>query len=298
MERIPVNIISGFLGSGKTTSIIQLLAKKNAGEQWAVIINEFGKVAIDSQTLRSSSITGNVYEVSGGCICCSAQGYFHENLDKITKSNNYTRIIVEPSGLGGIDMVTEIVSSYPGLRLMSVICMVDISSLRNARLQMNAIYRSQISVADVILFSKCDLLSNSLKQDQLIEEFNNLFPGKNLHIKNENFNWSILINNEYITNGKEKTFRIPAASGPELSDKNYNDTYFRFGAGRIFESEPLMHYFRDYPDIIRAKGYVRTEKGWNLVNYTLSGCIFEPCHAKEFNEFVIITEKSATVIHE
>ncbi len=70
--KIPVNIITGFLGSGKTTAIIRLLNNKPAGDKWAVIINEFGKVSIDSQTLRSSSDSGNIYEVSGGCICCSA----------------------------------------------------------------------------------------------------------------------------------------------------------------------------------------------------------------------------------
>ena len=84
MNSIPVNIISGFLGSGKTTAIINLLRQKTTDEQWAVIINEFGKISIDSQTLRSiTSDTGTVFDISGGCICCSARGYFQENLEKI-----------------------------------------------------------------------------------------------------------------------------------------------------------------------------------------------------------------------
>jgi G3E family GTPase len=60
MEKIPVNIITGFLGAGKTTAIIHLLNQKLSDEQWAVIINEFGKISIDSQTLKSSTVKGNV----------------------------------------------------------------------------------------------------------------------------------------------------------------------------------------------------------------------------------------------
>lgn len=135
MEKIPVNIISGFLGSGKTTAIIKILGQKTTNEQWAVIINEFGKVSIDSQTLRSSSSNaGMIFEVSGGCICCSAKGYFLENLEKIVRSGNYTRIIIEPSGLGGIELVSEIVGANHAFRLMPAICLVDIRSIENLRL--------------------------------------------------------------------------------------------------------------------------------------------------------------------
>lgn len=131
MGKIPVNIISGFLGSGKTTAIIKLLGHKNAGEQWAIIVNEFGKISIDCQTLSSSSPGGTVYDISGGCICCSANGYFQENLEKIVRLGKYVRIIIEPSELGGIDMVSEIVVASPDLRLMPVICLVDITFIEN-----------------------------------------------------------------------------------------------------------------------------------------------------------------------
>jgi len=178
MKITPVNIISGFLGSGKTTVIIKLLWQKPDDKQWAIIINEFGKVSIDSQTLRSSSDSGNIFEISGGCICCSAKGYFQENLETIIKSGNYDRIIIEPSGLGGIEMVSEIVSANSNLNLMPVISLVDIACVENTRLQLNPIYRKQISKADIIVFSKCDLLTNSEAQNRLTEKFKSLFPEK------------------------------------------------------------------------------------------------------------------------
>jgi len=86
---IPVHIISGFLGAGKTTMIIRLLGRKPETENWAIIINEFGKISIDAQTLQSKSAEGSLYEISGGCICCSAKGYFAENLDKIVRAKGY-----------------------------------------------------------------------------------------------------------------------------------------------------------------------------------------------------------------
>jgi G3E family GTPase len=174
MGKIPVNIISGFLGAGKTTTIISLLSQKTTDEQWAVIINEFGRISIDSQTLRSSSETGTVFEISGGCICCSARGYFQENIEKIVQAERYSRIIIEPSGLGGIDMVSEIVTVNPDLILMPVICIVDITIIENPRLQLLPVYQSQIFKADVILFSKCDLLADYVTQKRLVGKFKSL----------------------------------------------------------------------------------------------------------------------------
>jgi G3E family GTPase len=107
MGKLPVNIISEFLGSGKTTAIIKLLSLKATDEHWAVIINEFGKISIDSQTLRSISNVGKVFDISGGCICCTAKGYLKENIEEIIQSGKYSHIIIEPNCLGGIDMVSE-----------------------------------------------------------------------------------------------------------------------------------------------------------------------------------------------
>lgn len=184
MKKIPVNIISGFLGSGKTTAIIQLLSQKSDDVQWAVIINEFGKVSIDGQTLKSGSEAGTVYEISGGCICCSANGYFRENLEQIIQSGNYSRIIVEPSGLGGIDMVSEIVSTNTDLQLMPVICLVDILGIENPRLQLNPIYRMQISTSSMIAFSKCDLI-DVVNEELLINLFKSIFPEKKIASSNQ-----------------------------------------------------------------------------------------------------------------
>jgi G3E family GTPase len=293
MEKIPVHLISGFLGAGKTTAILKLLNNKRTDEQWAVIINEFGKISIDSQTLRSSSDAGTVFDISGGCICCSAKGYFQENLAEIISTRNYSRVIIEPSGLGGIEMVTEIVRASPALHLMPVICLVDINFIENTRLQLLPIYRRQIEKADLIAFSKCDLLKDIDEQAHLIERFTTIYPQKEkcLHIADADF-WLSLPNAERSATTEENKYRIIPVDEPELKDINYQSNNYLFGKELIFNADQLALLFTKYPAIIRAKGYIRTENGWRLFNFTLSNCIFEPCRAKEQNELIIISEKS------
>jgi G3E family GTPase len=293
MEKIPVNIISGFLGSGKTTAIIRLLNEKTNDEQWAVIINEFGKVTIDGQTLRSSTEAGNVFEVSGGCICCSAKGYFQENLEKILKNGNYTRIIIEPSGIGGIDIVSEIVKAIPQLQLMPVICLVDLTAIENSKLRSFPVYRNQISKADLIVFSKSDLIIEASEKKRLIGKFKTIFPVKESYfIASENISLDSLLKNDFGLKKENDPYLNLMYANPDTSDDNYQQKYYKFDTETIFDPVKLNHFFENQPQIIRAKGHIKTNKGWMLLNFTLSGYTFEPCDEKEFSEIVIISGKS------
>lgn len=291
MKKIPVNIISGFLGSGKTTAIIQLLGQKTNDEQWAVVINEFGKISIDSQTIRSSSHSGTVYDISGGCICCSARGYFYENLTKIVQAGNYSRIIIEPSGLGGIDTVSEIVGLIPQLSLMPVIVMVDIMAIENSRLQMNMIYKNQISKAELIIFSKCDLVNKS-EEERLIEKFIMAFPHKQGSLTSYTNLLTSLLKMDFEEKVKMNQSWMLSLTNAGLSDSNYQETNYSFSANNIFDLSLLNRFFILHPFIIRGKGHIRTENGWMLVNYTLSGSTFEPCQENHQSEIIIIAEKS------
>ncbi len=292
MKKIPVNIFSGFLGSGKTTAIIKLLNDKISEDQWAVIINEFGKVSIDSQTLRASSDAGNIFEVVGGCICCSAKGYFQENLEQIISIGTYSRIIIEPSGLGGIEMVSEIVASSEVLKLMPVICLVDILGVENRRLQSLPIYSTQILKADIIVLTKCDLLENEATEVELIEKFKSLYPDKRCYLNDNDANfWLSLLDINDLIPKEESKFRMILAGNHQLTADNYQVINYSFEADTIFSTQKLVRFFHNHPAIIRGKGNLHTEKGWMLVNFTLSGCIFESCQDKESGEIVLITEK-------
>jgi len=290
MKKTPVNIISGFLGSGKTSAIIWLLAQKNPDESWAIVINEFGKISIDGQTLQSKSTEGSVFDISGGCICCSARGYLNENLEKIVETGKYQRIIIEPSGLGGIDMVSEIVKLKSGLHLMPVICLVDVTVIENPRLQMNFIYKNQISKAGFIVFSKIDLVPESELLNQLIGKFKSLFPEKKNLLLGENLTPALL--DLDLANSGTQHVQFIFTPESQLTNQNFEEKLFHFENNIRFNTSKLSGFFHEYQAIIRAKGHLQTENGWQLVNFTLSGCIFESCPQKNQGELVIIAEKS------
>mgnify|MGYP000881346573 CR=1 FL=1 len=294
MEKIPVNIISGFLGSGKTTAIIRLLEQKRPEECWAIVVNEFGKVPIDGQTLQSKSVTGSVFDILGGCICCSAKIYLKENLEKIVETKKFDRIIIEPSGLGGIEMVSEMVGLIPQLSLMPVICMVDITGTDNPKFRRIPICSAQIRMSDRIVFSKCDLLDSPGQQDELVTRFKLAFPDKHSCFVGTKVTIAVLNPPDPEEKTKEpnsKTYFIPAH---HLTDGNFREQAFQFEADRIFAPEALKTVFAANPSIIRAKGHICTTSGWVLFNYTLSGYHSEPCPEKEQSEIIIIAEKSGS----
>jgi len=292
MDKIPVNIISGFLGSGKTTAILELLKQKSNEEEWAIVINEFGKVSIDSQTIRSSAQSGKIYEIAGGCICCSARGYFFENLSQIVQTGSYSRIIIEPSGLGGIETVSEVVELIYELKLMPVICLVDITCIEIPRFQINPIRRAQISKANFLIFSKTDLVNDKMEQERLIAIFLKQFPDKKNNLVNGKHQLIDLLDLN-ILGGLQMTQNkmLTKVNQDLINDNHYNEVNYKFSPDTVFNLEMLSHYFNTNQFIVRGKGYIRTINGWNLFNFTPSGCLFEPCQEKEQNQLVIILEK-------
>lgn len=296
MFKTPVHIISGFLGAGKTTAIIRLLEKKQPGECWAIVVNEFGKVSIDGQTLQSKSVNGSVFDITGGCICCSAKAYLHENLEKIVEAGKFGRIIIEPSGLGGIEMVSEIVASIPKLGLMPVIGLVDITGLENPRIQRNMIYLSQIRMSDRIVFSKCDLLDTADEINKLINRFIEMHPGKLGYIQGEDLSIDQLLPADPRVFDSQTTIKsyIPAH---QLSASGYQEHIFQFPPDHLFKPEKLAALLSNHSFILRAKGFLCTATGWILFNHSMSGTQVSPCQPKEFSELVVIAEKSA-VLHE
>jgi G3E family GTPase len=287
MTTIPVHIISGFLGAGKTTFIIQLLGRKPANENWAIIINEFGKISIDGQTLQSSSAEGSLYEISGGCICCSAKGYFAENLEKIVNSKVFDRILIEPSGLGGIDHITELVKQHPDLQPMPVACLVDIQMLRHPRVMMLPIFKKQIQQADVILLSKTESLPQP-ERDELIHQFSLHFPEKNHAILREYEDNFIATTIKYDTGREISTpnFRYAGSS----NNIKYQGNSLKIPGRMAIDPDALTLLLKNEPTIVRAKGYIYTGNEWVLFNYTLSGYSTGKCNQRTENELVFIHE--------
>lgn len=288
MQKIPVHIISGFLGSGKTTAIIFLLEQKKPEERWAIVINEFGKISIDGQTFRERSSAGSVFDISGGCICCSARLYLKDNIEKIVRPGCFDRLLIEPSGLGGTDTVAEIVSAFPELQLMPVICMVDIRQVENPRLRQNMLYQAQIRKSQRIVFSKCYLHETPEEACRLMKSFQQEFPDKESYLKSSQLSLSILE-----SGAMEEIQPSPSeitVVNVHLKDDVYRENTFTQPAGQLLDPEEIKASLTGNPAIIRAKGYIHIATGWFLLNYTLSGLSLEPCSEKKQSEWVVISK--------
>ncbi|WP_422450335.1 MULTISPECIES: CobW family GTP-binding protein [unclassified Endozoicomonas] len=161
-KKIPANLITGFLGSGKTTAILHLLRQKPENETWAVLVNEFGEVGIDGALLQGSSARNDVFvrEVPGGCMCCVAGLPMQIGLNMLIARSKPDRLLIEPTGLGHPQ---EIINTLQGeyyreiLSLEASICLVDPRNLEDTRYLENDNFRDQIHLADVLVANKTDL---------------------------------------------------------------------------------------------------------------------------------------------
>ncbi len=159
-KKIPTNIITGFLGVGKTTAITHLLRNKPEGERWSVLVNEFGEIGIDGALLKDSGAF--VREVPGGCICCVAGLPMKIALNMLIATTKPDRVLIEPTGLGHPE---EIIKTLTGdyydtvLDLRATLTLLDPRKLRDPRYSENPSFNDQLAVADVIVANKIDLCS-------------------------------------------------------------------------------------------------------------------------------------------
>lgn len=160
---IPTNIITGFLGTGKTSAILHLLKQKPAEERWAVLVNEFGEIGVDGSLVKGQySEKQGVFirEVPGGCMCCAANLPMQIALNLLLSQAKPDRLLIEPTGLGHPKEVLQVLSGehyQEILSLQKTLTLVDARKLLEERYTTNDTFNQQIAMADTIIGNKLDL---------------------------------------------------------------------------------------------------------------------------------------------
>lgn len=171
-----IDIISGFLGAGKTTLIKKLIAEAYQNEKIVLIENEFGEIGIDGTFLKDSGVTIN--EMNSGCICCSLVGDFETSLKEVLDTYHPDRVIIEPSGVGKLSDVIKAVSTINSdeMELDNFITVVDAKKCRMYTKNFGEFYNNQVEHASLIVLSR----SQDLPEFQL-KECLDILKGLNDH---------------------------------------------------------------------------------------------------------------------
>ncbi len=174
-KKTKIDIISGFLGAGKTTLIKKLLKDAFQGEQVVLIENEFGEIGIDGGFLKEAGI--HIGEMNSGCICCSLVGDFGASLKEVISKYHPDRILIEPSGVGKLSDVIKAVQGVEeetGLVLNSYTTVVDAKKCKMYMRNFGEFFNNQVEYAGAIIMSRTDIVDEAKAQAslELLREIN------------------------------------------------------------------------------------------------------------------------------
>lgn len=253
--RTPIMLVTGSLGSGKTTLLQRIL--NGTGRRIAVLMNEFGEIAIDSKVLVGENV--QIVELAGGCVCCELTGEFEAAVREIVGTVRPEYIVVEATGVAESDALAyEVEDNIPEVRLDSVVCVVD-AYLGTKHPQIGHTARTHLKAADVVLVNKIDLVGaeDVHKVEAEVRKYND----RALLLKTVgcDVDVDLLLG---VTTGGERSFprERTGATTPLES--------FSFTTDRLLDMECFQSAISRLPETIyRAKGFVRFDGGTFLFNY-------------------------------
>ncbi len=253
--RTPVVLITGSLGCGKTTLLKRIL--HSGIKRFAVLMNEFGEVAVDSRVIRGMNV--DIIELTGGCVCCSLTGEFEAAVREVIARAKPEVIVVEATGVAEADaLVYEVEDNLPEVRLDSVIFIVDAyASTRHPYVSQTM--RAQLSAADIVLINKIDLVTNEeiREVESRIREFNrNVLSFKTVGCDID----------PYVLFGLDFEKRsLPLTHHGEPAFES-----FSFTTEAPLDSTGFYRLVAGLPEsVYRAKGFVRFRDSTYLFNYVV-----------------------------
>ena len=170
IQAVPTNIITGFLGVGKTSAILHLLKSKPNNERWAVLVNEFGEIGIDGALVQGQQTEEQgvfIREVPGGCMCCAAGLPMQIALNQLLAKAKPDRLLIEPTGLGHPKEVLQVLSAEYYQDVLSIhktLTLVDARKLTDPRYTEHETFNQQIAIGDIVVGNKQDLYQHEDKE--------------------------------------------------------------------------------------------------------------------------------------
>ncbi len=289
---INVYIISGFLGAGKTTFIQKLLSEKKF-KKVMLLENEFGEVGVDGAFFDSAL---NVKEINNGCICCSLRGDFESALEEI-EDMDVTDLLIEPSGVGKLSDILNVVHEDDDFRVVSHICIVDVKTCKKYHKNFKDYFDDQVKAANAIVLSHLDVAS-----EENVEEAKEIV---------KSINDDVVILDKNVTDYSIDELMDLIVAGHEEEDEHHHEHDEECGCGcchhdhEHHHDHDHHHHHHDGEDddddedelfknqiirtsyeftkeelesilsnvdeeIIRIKGYVNSKEGTLYINYVLN----------------------------
>lgn len=272
MSKIPITIITGYLGSGKTT-LLRHIAKNNK-MKIAILMNEFGEIAIDSKIVKGKNI--EMAELSGGCVCCSLSGEFEAAIAEILETVKPQWIVVETTGVAEpAALAYDVVENIKEVKLDSIITVVDLDSLIRFP-KIGHTGKEQIELADILILNKIDLVG-----EEDLERLEN-------ELKDIN-NRAALIKCKHSEVDLKLIFGIDRERGVILHKTHKLEyDYFDYSTKEKLDHQKFLEFVDNMPKVVyRAKGFAVTEKGSFLINYVAGRYTIEEFESK-ITELVFI----------
>lgn len=272
-RRMEILLISGFLGAGKTTLIINLLASDIKGiGKWAVIVNEFGKVGIDGTVLSGRDV--DIMELQSGCICCTIKTDFLRAIKEINDRVGPDFLVVEPTGIAQPGDILDIVSEPPVSEfshLKSMVTVVDADFFK-AREVLGTFYENQIRCADILILNKVDLVDDGQirETEALLHQMNpraRILTARYCKVDPSLLFWS--------SSADREVFIHEHQGNGHQEGEGFQS--FSFEDERPVERERLTRFLDSLPPrIFRCKGWVRFHDASAFLDFTGGRYRIEP----------------------
>lgn len=290
-SRVPVHIVTGFLGSGKTTLIHSLIEQKPVDEKWAILVNEFGQIGID-QAMFDTRDDVVVKGLPGGCLCCQLAFVLQAALVNLLARSKPDRVIIEPSGLGHPAGLLDLLRGEAFrdvVAVQDIIATLDPRRLDEARVREHDTFQDQLHMADAIAITMGDQASTA--QHQRAQQFvGALWPTpKWVHTVDQGgLPVALLLGSDQTRQHDQP--EMPAAhralaAAPSLegaffdfppppgepeqhtaSALGYTSTGLRWHPTERFDLDHLAHCVGELPATARVKGVFHTTDGWKRLN--------------------------------